>query len=122
MKPFTVNIPQTVITDLKNRIQNTRWPGEPEGAGWQLGTSEQYLKELAQYWVNGYSWEKYEKQLNQYPQYITEIDGVQIHFQYIKGKGTMPGRYCSHMDGRTAIIVFTKLSRCLLKETKVSTS
>ncbi len=87
MKPFTVNIPQTVITDLKNRIQNTRWPGEPEGAGWQLGTSEQYLKELAQYWVNGYSWEKYEKQLNQYPQYITEIDGIQIHFQYIKGKG-----------------------------------
>ncbi len=90
MKPFSVNIPETVITDLKNRIQNTRWPGEPDGSGWQFGTSEKYLKELAAYWVNNYDWKKQEAQLNQYPQYMTEIDGFPIHFQLIKGKGSNP--------------------------------
>lgn len=86
MNPFTVNVSETVINDLKNRIQNTRWPGEEEGSGWNFGTSESYLKELAGYWANEYDWKKQEKQLNQYPQYLTEIDGIQIHFQYIKGK------------------------------------
>lgn len=90
MKPFSVNIPENVITDLKNRIQNTRWPGEPDGAGWQFGTSEKYLKELADYWLNSYDWKKQEAQLNQYPQYMTEIDGFPIHFQLIKGKGSNP--------------------------------
>ncbi|MBT2619675.1 epoxide hydrolase family protein [Chryseobacterium sp. ISL-6] len=88
MKPFTVNISQTVLDDLKNRIQNTRWPGEAEGSGWHFGTSEKYLKELADYWMDRYDWKKYEQQLNQYPQYMVEIDGIQIHFQHIKGKSS----------------------------------
>lgn len=88
MKPFTVNISETVLTDLKNRIQNTRWPGEAEGSDWHFGTSEKYLKEITDYWINGYDWKKHQDQLNQYPQYTTDIDGIQIHFQYIKGKGS----------------------------------
>lgn len=87
MKPFTVNISEDVLNDLKNRIQNTRWPGEPEGSGWHFGTSEKYLKELTDYWLNEYDWKKYEEQLNQYPQYLADVDGIQIHFQHIKGKG-----------------------------------
>ncbi|MBB4805275.1 pimeloyl-ACP methyl ester carboxylesterase [Chryseobacterium defluvii] len=90
MKPFTVNIPGSVINDLKNRIQNTRWPGEAENAGWNFGTSEKYLKELTSYWMNEYDWKKHEEELNQYPQFITEIDEIQIHFQHIKGKGSNP--------------------------------
>lgn len=87
MKPFTVNISETVLNDLKSRIQNTRWPGEAEGSDWHFGTSEKYLKELTDYWIDTYDWKKYEQQLNQYPQYTVEIDGIQIHFQHIKGKG-----------------------------------
>lgn len=90
MEPFTVNIPQSVITDLKNRLQNARWPGEPENSGWNYGTSETYLKELVQYWINDYDWRMHEQQLNQHPQYITLIDGILIHFQYIRGKGSNP--------------------------------
>lgn len=90
MKPFTVNIPEKVITDLKNRIQNTRWPGEADGSGWHFGTSEAYLKELVTYWATQYDWKKQEASLNKYPQYIAEIDGLPIHFQYIKGKGKNP--------------------------------
>ncbi|MEY8760031.1 epoxide hydrolase family protein [Chryseobacterium tongliaoense] len=87
MKPFTVNISEEVFSDLKQRIQNTRWPGEPEGSDWHFGTSEKYMKNLTDYWLNEYDWKKYEEQLNQYPQYVTDLDGIQIHFQYIKGKG-----------------------------------
>ncbi len=90
MKPFIVNIPEEVITDLKTRITNTRWPGEPENSGWNYGTSENYMKELADYWVNEYDWSLYEEQLNRYPQYTVEINGILIHFQYIKGKGPDP--------------------------------
>ncbi|MEF9478547.1 epoxide hydrolase N-terminal domain-containing protein [Chryseobacterium sp. 1B4] len=84
MEPFTVNIPESVITDLKTRLQNTRWPDEPEGAGWHYGTNETYLKELTQYWINDYDWRMNELQLNQHPQYTTHIDGILIHFQYIR--------------------------------------
>ncbi|WPO89004.1 epoxide hydrolase family protein [Chryseobacterium sp. HR92] len=90
MEPFTVNIPESVITDLKNRIQNTRWPAEPDGSGWNYGTNEAYLKELTSYWMNDYNWKMHEQQLNQYPQYTTRIDGILIHFQYIRGKGPNP--------------------------------
>jgi pimeloyl-ACP methyl ester carboxylesterase len=83
---FKVNIPQPELDNLHNRIKNTRWPGEAEGSGWNFGTSEAYLKDLAQYWLNKYDWRKQEAQLNKYPQYIAEVNGMKIHFQYIKGK------------------------------------
>ena len=84
---FKVAVPQEVLNDLKTRLQNTRWPGEAEGAGWDFGTSEAYLKDLVHYWLTKYDWRKQEAVLNKYPQYIAEVNGVKIHFQYIKGKG-----------------------------------
>ena len=84
---FKVAIPQQVLDDLKTRLQNTRWPGEAEGSGWNFGTNETYLKDLVNYWLTRYDWRKQEAALNKYPQYIAEVKGVKIHFQYIKGKG-----------------------------------
>lgn len=84
---FKVAVPQQVLDDLKSRLQNTRWPGESEGAGWNFGTSETYLQELVRYWLTGYDWRKHESFLNKYPQYIADVNGVKVHFQYIKGKG-----------------------------------
>jgi pimeloyl-ACP methyl ester carboxylesterase len=84
---FKVSVPQPVLDDLKRRLENTRWPGEAEGSGWNFGTSEAYLKELVQYWLTKYDWRKQEAALNKYPQYIADVNGVKIHFQYIKGKG-----------------------------------
>lgn len=82
---FKVNIPQSDLDDLKARLQNIRWPGEAEGSDWSFGTSEAYLKKLVSYWTTKYDWRKHEVTLNKYPQYIAEVDGVKIHFQYIKG-------------------------------------
>lgn len=84
---FNVSVPQQVLDDLKNRLSNTRWPGEAEGSGWHFGTSEAYLKALVHYWLTQYDWRKQEAALNKYPQYMADVNGVKIHFQYIKGKG-----------------------------------
>lgn len=85
--PFNVSADQSQLDDLKDRLKNTRWPGEGESAGWNFGTSEVYLKALTDYWINSYDWRKQETSLNKYPQYITDVSGIKIHFQYIKGKG-----------------------------------
>jgi pimeloyl-ACP methyl ester carboxylesterase len=87
---FHVTVAQKVLDDLKYRLQNTRWPGEAEGSGWNFGTSESYLKSLVHYWQTAYDWRKQESLLNKYPQYIADVNGVKIHFQYIKGKGKNP--------------------------------
>src|SRR5688572_20546998 len=87
VKTFSVSIPQQELNDFKTRLQNARWPGEAEDSGWNFGTSEAYLKSLTQYWLTQYDWKKQEALLNKYPQFIAEVDGINIHFQYIKGKG-----------------------------------
>lgn len=84
---FKVSVSQQVLDDLQSRLKNTRWPGEADGSGWTFGTNEAYLKELVNYWLTKYDWRKQEEALNKYPQYIADVKGVKIHFQYIKGKG-----------------------------------
>jgi pimeloyl-ACP methyl ester carboxylesterase len=84
---FNVSVSQKVLDDLKYRLQNTRWPGEAQGSGWNFGTSESYLQNLVRYWVTEYDWRRHESFLNKYPQYIADVNGVKVHFQYIRGKG-----------------------------------
>ncbi|WP_293310092.1 epoxide hydrolase family protein [Pedobacter sp. UBA5917] len=88
--PFKIEVDQTVLNDLQNRLQHTRWPDEPEGAEWNYGTNPTYLKELLTYWQKDYDWRKHESALNAIPQFKAEIDGINIHFIHIKGKGKNP--------------------------------
>lgn len=90
VSPFKVSVSTQTLEDLKSRLKNTRWPGEADGSGWNFGTSEAYLKTLVNYWLTQYDWAKQEAALNQYPQYIADVNGVKVHFQYIKGKGKNP--------------------------------
>jgi pimeloyl-ACP methyl ester carboxylesterase len=86
IKPFHVNIPEAELTDLRRRIQATRWPERETvkdlSQGVQLATSQR----LAQYWANDYDWRKVEARLNAVPQFITEIDGLDIHFIHVRSK------------------------------------
>src|SRR5688500_2401653 len=84
---FTVNTPQHILDDLKQRIKNTRWPDEIKNTGWQFGPDLSYMKELANYWVNEFDWRKIEHEINSYPNFIAEIESYKIHFLHIKGKG-----------------------------------
>ena len=78
--PFTINVPDSVLRDLKQRLAMTRFPDEIEGAGWDYGTSLTYVKELVTYWRDKFDWRAQERRLNQFPQFKTNIAGLNIHF------------------------------------------
>ncbi|MDQ0641224.1 pimeloyl-ACP methyl ester carboxylesterase [Pedobacter sp. W3I1] len=86
IRPFHVNIPEKKLTDLKRRILATEWPEretvKDETQGVQLAT----IQELARYWSKNYDWRKTEAKLNSYPQFITNIDGLDIHFIHVRSK------------------------------------
>ncbi|PWJ04799.1 epoxide hydrolase [Streptomyces sp. NWU49] len=85
MRPFRIEIPQAALDDLHDRLARTRWPdGEVPDAGWSRGVPVDYLRELAEYWRTGFDWRAAEARLNQYPQFLTEIDGVDVHFLHVE--------------------------------------
>ena len=84
VKPFEIAISDDVLADLKDRLQRTRWPDEIDNAGWDLGMPLGYLQEVCKYWAEKYDWKTREKALNQYDQFITNIDGLDIHFVHVR--------------------------------------
>lgn len=84
MRPFKVNIPQHDLQLLHAKLDSTRWPGELPDQGWSRGVPLDYLRELADYWRNGYDWRQAERSLNRFPQFIEEIDGLDVHFLHIR--------------------------------------
>ena len=89
-QPFQIDVPQTVLEDLQERLARTRWPDEVEGAGWDYGASLGYMKELADYWQNDYDWRKQEAKLNTFNHFKADIDGFGVHFIHERGKGPNP--------------------------------
>lgn len=83
-QPFAINVPQTELDDLRERLANTRWPDELPGVGWSRGVPLGYMRDLAEYWRTGYDWRKYEARLNEFPQFTTEIDDQNIHFVHVR--------------------------------------
>lgn len=92
MRSFRIDVPQSELDDLRRRLDNTRWPDEIAGVGWERGVPLDYLKELAEYWRTSYDWRAAEARLNRYPQFITEIDGTDVHFLHIRSphEGALP--------------------------------
>jgi len=84
MRPFRVDIPESDLEDLRRRLAETRWPAEGPDVGWDQGVPLGYLKELAEYWRTEYDWRAAERRLNQFPQFITEIDGANVHFLHVR--------------------------------------
>jgi epoxide hydrolase len=84
IRPFRIDIPQADLDDLLGRLARTRWPDQPPGTGWTRGVPLGYLKELAAYWADGFDWRKQEAELNELPQFVTTIDGQDIHFLHVR--------------------------------------
>jgi epoxide hydrolase len=84
MHAFRIDIPQADVDDLHRRLAATRWPAEMPGAGWERGVPLEYLKELAEYWRTTYDWRAAEAQLNKFPQFMTKIDGANVHFLHVR--------------------------------------
>ncbi|MFG1815083.1 epoxide hydrolase family protein [Kribbella sp. NPDC049174] len=84
MRPFRIDIPQASLDDLAARLGNTRWTPQLPGDGWSRGVPVSKLRELASYWQTGYDWRAAEARLNEFPQYLTEIEGLDIHFLHVR--------------------------------------
>ncbi|WP_433386134.1 epoxide hydrolase family protein [Micromonospora sp. KLBMP9576] len=84
MQPFTVNIRQTELDDLRRRLAQTRWSPDLEKTGWARGVPLAYLKDLVAHWLTSYDWRQAEAQLNRLPQFTTTIDGANVHFAHVR--------------------------------------
>ncbi len=80
IRPFTIQIPEADIEDLKARLAMARIPDQIPNTGWDYGTDMSYLRELIDYWRNDFDWREQESALNEFDQFVTQIDGVDIHF------------------------------------------
>ena len=89
--PFTINTPEAQLTDLRNRINNTRWAEEECVNDWSQGIPLTYVREIADYWANQYDWRKSEQYLNTFDHFQTNIDDLAIHF--IHQKSPHPDAY-----------------------------
>ncbi|WP_457493273.1 epoxide hydrolase family protein, partial [Streptomyces sp. P5_D11] len=86
IRPFTFEFPEADLKDLRARIEATRWPERETVADQSQGTQLATVQKLARYWAREYDWRKVEAKLNSYPQFITEIDGLDIHFIHVRSK------------------------------------
>ena len=84
VRPFHVDIPEEALEDLRRRIADTQWPEKETVADESQGVQLATIQELARYWVTDYDWRKCEAKLNALPQFITEIDGLDIHFIHVR--------------------------------------
>jgi len=90
MKPYRIAVPDTVLEDLRRRLQHTRWPATLPGTGWRQGADIDYLRGLCDYWADGYDWRRHEAWLNTFPQFLAPVDGVDMHFIHVRGRGPNP--------------------------------
>ena len=92
IRPFTLDIPQAQIDDLRRRLSDARWPERETVDDWSQGTPLAALRELCDYWRDGYDWRRCEARLNGLGQHETTIDGLDIHFLHVRSPhaGAMP--------------------------------
>ena len=86
IRPFQVNIPEADLTELRRRITATRWPERETVPDQSQGVQLDTMQRLARYWATDYDWRKAEAKLNALPNFMTEIDGLDIHFIHVRSK------------------------------------
>jgi pimeloyl-ACP methyl ester carboxylesterase len=82
--PFRIDVPDSELRDLRERLRRTRWPERETVADWSQGVPLDYVRELCRYWADEYDWRATEARLNELPQFRTEIDGLGIHFLHVR--------------------------------------
>ena len=78
--PFRIRVPDNVLQDLQVRLGRSRFPDEIPGSGWEYGADLTYMKQLVSYWRDTFNWRTQEQRLNRFPQFKTNIDGLDLHF------------------------------------------
>src|SRR5678810_598578 len=86
IRPFRVNVPEAELSELRRRIKASKWPEHETVTDTSQGVQLATIQALASYWATEYDWRKIESKLNTVPQFITEIDGLDIHFIHVRSK------------------------------------
>lgn len=90
VRPFTIDVPSEVLDRIAARLADSRIGYAPQGGGWQWGTDNEYLAEFVTYWRDSYDWRAEQHRLNAFPQFLAEVEGVDIHFIHLCGDGSRP--------------------------------
>jgi microsomal epoxide hydrolase len=88
--PFTINISEDILADLRARLARARWPDHIPGAGWRYGTDPAYINQLAEYWRDRYDWRAQEARLNTFRHFSVPLHGIDLHFIHQPGVGPAP--------------------------------
>jgi pimeloyl-ACP methyl ester carboxylesterase len=90
IRPFSINIPDEQLQELRSRLRTARWPKRVDGEGWSDGTDLQFLQRFTEYWLNKFDWRAQERRLNGLPQFMATLGGQEIHFVHQRGSGLAP--------------------------------
>ena len=88
--PFSLHFPDAALADLRERLARTRFPDQAPDAPWAYGTDVGYLRGLVEYWRDRFDWRAEEARLNAFPQFKVPLDGIDVHFLHVPGKGPKP--------------------------------
>ena len=90
IKLFKVDISDEILQNIHYKVKNYEWHEMPDDGGWDYGTNLHYMKELSKYWTEKYNWRDIEKKINNFKNFRSNIDGIDIHFIHEKGSGVKP--------------------------------
>jgi pimeloyl-ACP methyl ester carboxylesterase len=88
--PFELHIEESALRDLRERLARVRFPDEAPASAWSYGTSVDFMRDFVAYWTHGYDWRATERALNRLPQFKTRIEGIDVHFIHVEGRGPKP--------------------------------
>lgn len=109
IRPFRLAIDAGLVDDLTRRLESVRWPDEAPEPPWRYGTSVGFMRELVDYWVHRYDWRSTEAALNAWPQFRTTLDGIDVHFLHVAGRGPDPMPLLLSHGWPGSILEFVKL-------------
>lgn len=90
IEAFKINVPDSALSDLKDRLSRTHWPHAIPNSGWTYGLDLGYMQTIRDYWLNSFDWKKQEAEWNKLPHYRFHADGAQVHFIHMPGTGPRP--------------------------------
>jgi microsomal epoxide hydrolase len=109
IRPFRLAVDDTVVADLKRRLAQVRWPDEAPEPPWRYGASVDFMRELVDCWGGAYDWRTTEAALNAHPQFVTAIDGIDVHFIKVEGRGPSPKPLLLSHGWPGSVLEFMKL-------------
>ena len=80
IKPFKLNVSDDILREIVRKVENYPWHEMPNDEGWDYGTNLNYMKDISKYWVNKFDWKKHEAKINNFSNFTTKVDGIDIHF------------------------------------------